>query len=75
MQKSKFNEAQIVLALRQADNDVKVEEVCRKLRVSDVTFYNWTNNYGSLGASELKKLKEKINVPLNKNISEFYYDI
>ena len=31
MKKSKFTEAQIVFALRQADNGVKVEEVCRKL--------------------------------------------
>lgn len=58
MKKSKFTEAQIVFALRQADNGVKVEEVCRKLGISDATFYNWKKKYGNLGVSELKKLKQ-----------------
>lgn len=58
MKKTKFTEAQIVFALRQAENGVKVEEVCRKLGISDATFYNWKKKYGSLGVSELKKLKQ-----------------
>jgi putative transposase len=58
MKKSKFTEAQIVFALRQADNGVKVEEVCRKLGISEATFYNWKKKYGSLGVSELRKLKQ-----------------
>ena len=58
MKKTKFTEAQIVFALRQAENGVKVEEVCRKLGISDATFYNWKKKYGSLGVTELKKLKK-----------------
>jgi putative transposase len=58
MKKTKFTEAQIVFALRQAENGVKVEEVCRKLGISDATFYNWKKKYGSLGVSELRKLKQ-----------------
>jgi len=58
MKKTKFTEAQIVFALRQADNGVKVEEVCRKLGISDATFYNWKKKYGTLGVSELRKLKQ-----------------
>lgn len=58
MKKTKFTEAQIVFALRQAENGVKVEEVCRKLGISDATFYNWKKKYGSLGVAELKKLKQ-----------------
>ncbi|MEO6489056.1 MAG: transposase, partial [Ferruginibacter sp.] len=30
MKKSKFTEAQIVFAIRQAESGVKIEEVCRK---------------------------------------------
>ena len=41
MKMTKFTEAQIVFALREADNGVKVEEVCRKLGISDATYYNW----------------------------------
>jgi len=58
MKKTKFTEAQIVFALRQAENGVKVEEVCRKLGISDATFYNWKKKYGSLGVTEMRKLKQ-----------------
>ena len=58
MKKTKFTEAQIVFALKQAENGVKVEEVCRKLGISDATFYNWKKKYGTLGVSELRKLKQ-----------------
>jgi putative transposase len=58
MKKSKFTEAQIVFALRQAENGVKIEEVCRKLGVSEATFHNWKKKYGGLGVAELRKLKE-----------------
>ena len=58
MKKTKFTEAQIVFALKQVDNGVKVEEVCRKLGISEATFYNWKKKYGKLGVSELRKLQQ-----------------
>ena len=58
MKKSKFTEAQIVFALRQAENGVRVDEVCRKLGISEATFHNWKKKYGGLGVAELRKLKE-----------------
>lgn len=58
MKKSKFTEAQIVFALRQADEGVKVSEVCRKMGISEATFYNWKKKYGGLGVSELRRLKQ-----------------
>jgi putative transposase len=58
MKRSKFTESQIVFALRQAENGIKIEEVCRKLGVSEATFHNWKKKYSGLGVSELKKLKD-----------------
>lgn len=58
MKKSKFTEAQIVFALRQAENGIKIDEVCRKLGISETTFHNWKKKYAGLGVTELKKLKE-----------------
>lgn len=58
MKRSKFTEAQIVFALRQADNGVKIEDVCRKLGISEATFHNWKKKYGGLGMIELRKLKQ-----------------
>lgn len=76
MKKTKFTEAQIVFALRQADNGVKVEDVCRKLGISDATFYNWKKKYGSLGVSELRKLKEleEENSRLKKIVADLSLD-
>ena len=76
MKKTKFTEAQIVFALRQAENGVKVEEVCRKLGISDATFYNWKKRYGGLGVTELRKLKqlEEENSQLKKLVADLALD-
>ena len=58
MKKSKFTEQQIVFSLRQADNGVKVDEICRKMGISEATFYNWKKKYGGLGVNELRRLKQ-----------------
>ncbi|KFL18970.1 transposase family protein [Ralstonia pickettii] len=47
MKTSKFTEAQIAFALKQAELGTKVEEVCRKLGISEATFYNWKKRYGA----------------------------
>ena len=53
MKKSKFTEEQIAFALRQAESGTTVAEVCRKMGISEATFYNWKKKYGGLGVSEL----------------------
>ncbi len=58
MKKSKFTESQIVFALRQADTGTTVTEVCRKMGISEATYYNWKRKYGGLGTSELRRLRE-----------------
>lgn len=58
MKRSKFTEEQIAFALKQAEVGTPIEEVCRKMGISDATFYNWRKKYGGLGPSELKRLKQ-----------------
>jgi len=58
MKRSKFSERQIVGVLRQAEAGVLVKDLCRKLGISDATFYNWKAKYGGLSVSELKRLRE-----------------
>lgn len=58
MKKTKFTEQQIAFALRQAETGTRVAEVCRKMGVSEATFYNWKKKYGGLGVSELRRLKQ-----------------
>lgn len=49
MKKTKFTEQQIVFASKQADAGTRVDEVCRKMDISEATFYNWKKEYGGLG--------------------------
>lgn len=58
VKKSRFTEEQIAYSLKQAELGIAVSEVCRKLGVSEATFYNWKKKYGGLGPSELKRLRQ-----------------
>ena len=58
MRTSRYSQEQIVMALRQAEAGTRVVEICRKLGVSEATFYRWKKRYGSLGVSELRELKQ-----------------
>jgi putative transposase len=58
MKRSKFTESQILFALKQAETGIKVEEVCRKMGISDAPFYNWKKKNGGLGISELRRLRQ-----------------
>ena len=58
MKKSKFTESQIIFSLKQSETGVSVEEICRKMGISQATFYNWKKKYGGLGVSELRELRQ-----------------
>lgn len=76
MKTSKFTEEQIAFALRQTETGTKVAEVCRKMGISDATFYNWKKKYGGLGISELRRLKqlEEENRQLKKLVADLSLD-
>lgn len=58
MRKSSFTEEQIALALRQVEGGTAVDEVCRKMGVSQATFFRWKKRYTGLGVSELRELRQ-----------------
>ena len=58
MKKSKLTGVQTADALRQADLGVSVAEMCRKMGISEATFYRWKQLYGGMGPSELRKLRQ-----------------
>jgi putative transposase len=76
VKKSRFTEEQIAFALKQAELGTPIEEVCRKMGISDATFYNWRKKYGGLGPSELRRLKqlEEENNKLKRLVADLSLD-
>ena len=58
MRTSRFTEQQVVAALRQVEGGTTVGEVCRKLGVSEQTFYRWKRKYAGIGVAELRRLRQ-----------------
>jgi len=59
MRKSKFTPEQILQALRQAESgSTAVIDICRKMGVTETTFYRWRKQYTGLDVSELRELKQ-----------------
>ena len=58
VRKSKFTDEQIAFAHKQAELGISVEEVCRKMGISDATFNVWRKKYGGVGPSELRRLRQ-----------------
>jgi putative transposase len=58
MRTSKFTPEQILQALRQAEGGTAVVDICRKMAVTETTFYRWRKQYTELDVSELRELKQ-----------------
>jgi putative transposase len=58
----KFTAEQIIGKLREAEVELsrgkKVPEMCRKLGVTEQTYYRWKKEYGGLRMDQAKRLKE-----------------
>jgi putative transposase len=58
MKKSKFTEEQIAYALRQVESGTPVLDACRKLGITEQTFYRWKKKYAGMGVAELRRLRQ-----------------
>lgn len=59
MKKTRYTEEQMAFALKQAETGTRVEEVCRKMGISEATFYNWKKKFGGMAVTELRLLEEE----------------
>jgi len=58
MKKTRFTEEQIAFAFRQAQTGSPIVEVCRKMGVSEQTFFRWKKKFARMGVAELRRLKQ-----------------
>ena len=70
MRKSRYTEEQIGFALKQAELGTAVAEVCRKMGVSEATFFRWKQKFVGLGPSELRKLRQLEEEFLQRTVRE-----
>ena len=57
MKRSRFTEEQIIAALKLVEAGSKADEVCRKLGVTQTTFYRWKRKFGGMEVSDAKRLR------------------
>jgi len=62
MAQKQYRPEEIIGKLREAEvllsQGINVEEVCRKIEVTKVTFYRWRREYGRLRVDQARRLKE-----------------
>ena len=56
--KSQFTEEQIIRALKEVDAGAKAADVCRRLGVTETTFYRWKSKFGGLEVSDARRLRQ-----------------
>lgn len=77
----RFTTEQIIAKLREAEKlqgqGMTVGQVCKRLQISDQTFFRWRLKYGALKEDEAQRLKalEQENARLKRIIAEQALDI
>ncbi len=80
MRKKRFTPEQIIKKLREAEvlqsRGETVEQICRKLGVTDVTYYRWRKEYGGMRVEQARRLKnlEQENGRLKNLVAELSLD-
>jgi putative transposase len=80
MGRKRFTAEQIINMLREAEvllnQSSTVGEVCRKLGISEQTYYRWRKDYGGMRVDQAKRLKEleKENTRLKKLVANLSLD-
>lgn len=62
MARKRFSAEQIVDKLREAEVEIAkgmtIGQVCKKLGISEQTYYKWRREYGGMRTDQAKRLKE-----------------
>ena len=58
MRKSRYTDSQIMAIIKQNEQGVAVNELCREHGMSSAQFYKWRAKFGGTDVSMMKRLKE-----------------
>lgn len=80
MGKKRYTPEQVIKKLREAEvlqsRGETVEQICRKLGITDVTYYRWRREYGGMQVEQARRLKEleQENSRLKKLVADLSLD-
>ena len=80
MPRKRYTAEQIITKLREAEvhfsKGLKTPHVCKKLGISEQTFYRWRQEYGGMRTNQAKRLKEleKENARLKRLVADAELD-
>ena len=80
MSRKRYSPEKIIGMLREAEialaQGITVGEICRKLSVSEQSYYRWRKQYGGMKISQVKRLKdvERENARLKKAVADLTLD-
>jgi putative transposase len=76
MRGTRLTEEQIVAVLKEHEQEVRVEDLCRRHSISQQTFYRWTAKYGGLevGDAQRRKALEDENRRLKRLVADLALD-
>ncbi len=78
MARKRFTPEQIIIKLREAEvllaQGERMGVVCKRIAVTEQTYYRWRKEYGGLRLDQAKRLKavEKENARLKKLVTDLY---
>ena len=73
MRKSRFTENEMVRAVKQFENGMSSDAICRELGISRMTLYKWKSKYSGMEASRVRRLKELEEE--NRKLKQMYANI
>ena len=76
MKRKRFSIEQITAILKQAELGTPVGELCRKVGISEQSFYRWKQVYGGMQPSEARELRQlrEENAKLKRIVADLSLD-
>ena len=76
MKRTRFSEEQIIKVLKEVEAGSVAREVCRKVGITEQTFYRWRAKYGGMQVDEAKRLRalEEENRRLKRLVADLSLD-
>ncbi len=76
MKRKRYADEQVAFALRQVEGGTPVAEVCRKMGVSEATFFRCKKQFAGMGVAEIRRLKqlEDENAKLKRLVADLTLD-